>query len=68
MVTYVHRGAPGDVKSVRGDDITGLERSFFTVGRGKIPYHRVIRIEMDGEVVYLARPNAGARCSSGSCA
>ena len=54
VVVYVHRGAPDDLASARGEDIAELGRSFFTVGEGHIPYHRVIRIEKDGEVVYLA--------------
>lgn len=54
VVTYVHRGGPDDLASTRGEDITELGRSFFTVGEGQIPYHRIVKIEKDGEVVYLA--------------
>jgi uncharacterized protein len=59
-VTYVHRGAPGDAKIVRADDITNLGRSFFTRReRGRetsIPYHRVLRIERRGATVWERRP------------
>lgn len=53
-VTYVHRGAPGNLATVKGECITELGRSFFIVGDGRIPYHRVVRIEKDGEVVFQA--------------
>lgn len=53
-VTYVHRGAPGDQRTIRGEDIAELGRSFFKVGDGQIPYHRIIRIEKDGEEVFRA--------------
>lgn len=52
VVTYVHRGGPDDLASVRGEDISDLGRSFFTVGEGQIPYHRIIKIEKDGKVVF----------------
>ncbi|MBN1109200.1 MAG: DUF504 domain-containing protein [Methanomassiliicoccales archaeon] len=54
LVTYVHRGAPGDRLTIRGEDITELGRSFFRTGRSCIPYHRISRIERGGEVVYRA--------------
>ena len=52
-VTYVHRGAPGDVRVVRAEDVLALGTSFFDIaaprGRsGSIPYHRVVRIARGG--------------------
>ncbi len=52
VVTYLHRGAPGDLTVVRGEDITELGRSFFRTGESYIPYHRIMKIEMEGEVVF----------------
>lgn len=53
VVVYVHRGAPGDTMAVRGSDIVALRRSFFDLASGaSIPYHRVLRIEVDGEAVW----------------
>jgi len=52
LVTYVHRGAPGDVLIIRGEDIVELGRSFFSTRNGQIPYHRITEIEEEGEVVY----------------
>lgn len=52
VVTYVHRGGPDDLANVSGEAITELGRSFFIVGEGQIPYHRIVKIEKDGEVVF----------------
>jgi uncharacterized protein (UPF0248 family) len=51
-ITYLHRGAPGDRLSIRGEDIVELERSFFVTADSKIPYHRIRLIERQGEVLY----------------
>lgn len=51
-VTYVHRGAPNDLMTVKGEDITELGRSFFRVGEGMVPYHRIVRIERGGELLF----------------
>jgi hypothetical protein len=59
VVFYAHRGAPGDVAAVRGDDIAGLGRSFFGLRDGaSIPYHRVRRIEVGGVTVWERRVHA----------
>ncbi|MHC1681327.1 MAG: DUF504 domain-containing protein [Methanomassiliicoccales archaeon] len=52
VVTYVHRGGPGDLAHVNGEAITELGRSFFNVGEAQIPYHRIEKIEKDGKVVF----------------
>ncbi|MDI3482298.1 MAG: uncharacterized protein PWQ88_169 [Candidatus Methanomethylophilaceae archaeon] len=54
QVTFVHRGAPNDVLSIRGDEITELGRSFFRVGQTSIPYHRIQQIIYDEQIVYSA--------------
>jgi uncharacterized protein (UPF0248 family) len=54
MVTYAHRGAPDDMAVIKGEDIMELGRSFFRAGESYIPYHRIIKIENDGEEVYRA--------------
>jgi len=53
-VTYVHRGIPGDLSCVRGEDVVEIGRSFFSTPDGTVPYHRIRKIEMDGEVVFRA--------------
>ncbi len=52
VVTYIHRGGPGDLAYVNGEAITELGRSFFLVGEAQIPYHRIVKIEKDGEMVF----------------
>jgi uncharacterized protein (UPF0248 family) len=54
-ITYLHRGAPGDRLSVRGEDVVELERSFFVTADSKIPYHRIRTIEKRREVLYRDR-------------
>lgn len=58
-ITFVHRGAPGDVKHVSGADVVDLGRSFFGLrerhGVSSIPYHRVVRIERRGALVWERR-------------
>ena len=52
-VTYVHRGAPGDVRTISGREIVELGRSFFSTEDSSIPYHRIILIRLispDGKV------------------
>ncbi len=52
-VFYIHRGAPNDMKVVRGDEIKEIAPSFFSLRSGTmIPYHRIFRITYVGKVVY----------------
>ncbi len=51
-IYYIHRGAPGDFKTIKGDEISDLGRSFITCGEGHIPYHRVFKIEYEEEVIF----------------
>ncbi len=50
-IFYVHRGAPGDFKVLKGEDIIDLGRSFITHTGGEIPYHRVFRITRSGKEI-----------------
>lgn len=55
VVTYLHRGAPGNMMTIRGEDIVEMERSFFVTADSKIPYHRIRAIEHRGMLVYVDR-------------
>ena len=66
-VYYIHRGAPGDVKIIRGDDIEEIGQMFFVMvtsergpgvedGKANIPMHRITRITYDGEVIFSRPP------------
>lgn len=54
-VTYLHRGAPNDLVTIKGSAITELERSFFSTSESKIPYHRIRRITLDGRTLFDSR-------------
>lgn len=58
-VTILHRGAPGDRRTFKGGDILELGRGFMRVrspeGEVEIPYHRVLRIEARGRVLWEKR-------------
>lgn len=62
-VWFVHRGAPGDVRIVRGSEILALHHSFFELasrdGTGMIPYHRVTRIVREGVAVWERTRSVG---------
>ncbi|MCA1813473.1 MAG: RNA repair domain-containing protein [Halobacteriales archaeon] len=53
IIVYRHRGAPGDEREVRGSSVLALRSSFFGLPDGaSIPYHRVLRVELDGKMVW----------------
>ncbi len=44
-ITYIHRGAPGNLKKINGDSIERLERGFLILNEGtQIPYHKIVKI------------------------
>lgn len=51
-IWYIHRGAPGDIMAISGSRIRNLGPGFFEVDENAIPYHRILRIEYRGEVVF----------------
>jgi len=58
-ITIIHRGAPRNVRVIDGKDIFKLGRSFMRVGsldgEVEIPYHRIIQIEVRGEIFWRKR-------------
>jgi uncharacterized protein (UPF0248 family) len=55
-VEYVNRGAPGDRSTVQGGRILNLDAQYMEVDAGThiacIPYHRILRILYDGDIVW----------------
>jgi uncharacterized protein (UPF0248 family) len=61
VIWYLHRGAPGDMIAARGSEIQSLERGFFETGEAVIPYHRILRIEYRGEVIFDKKKESGRK-------
>jgi len=63
VITYRHRGAPGDVKIVRASSIKSLGKSYFTIqevdgaDESLIPFHRILEIRntMDDSIIWISR-------------
>lgn len=55
-VFYIHRGAPGDMRTAEGSAIKGIDRAFLVLAGDAqdayIPYHRISRIEFDDRIIY----------------
>jgi len=55
-VTILHRGVPGDIRVIEGKDIKELGSAFMRVvtpeGEVEIPYHRILRIEAQGRILW----------------
>lgn len=51
-IFYVHRGAPGDFRTMNGSEIKDIGRSFIKTRESHIPYHRVFKIKYKGEVIF----------------
>lgn len=62
VVTYRHRGAPGDMKRVKASEIRKLGKSYFTLPSESdeevtIPFHRILEIRnrTTGTVIWRSR-------------
>lgn len=56
-ITYIHRGAQGNLKSVSAKE-TAFEKSFFIIKNHietRIPYHRIKEIKRGNEVLWKKR-------------
>jgi uncharacterized protein len=67
LVCYRDRGAPGDISCAAGTDIRHLDPYYMEVSREEggltsIPYHRIIRIEYRGRVVWGSGRPGDASC------
>ncbi len=62
-VVILHRGAPGDRKTIAGGEITELKKSYFTYSSSgrecTIPLHRVIEIKAGGEIIWKRKRKEG---------
>lgn len=52
LIFYNHRGAVDDTKSISGNDVVKIERSFMQTTSAMIPYHRIFKITFNNEVIF----------------
>ena len=57
-VVILHRGAPGDRRTLDAGEIIRLGKGSFETSDAAIPYHRVLEIHLGGEVVYRRDANS----------
>jgi uncharacterized protein (UPF0248 family) len=54
-ILIIHRGAPGDRKTIRGSQVTGLDRHYFWYKNGRettIPLHRIREVRLDEKLIW----------------
>jgi uncharacterized protein (UPF0248 family) len=51
-VVYLHRGAPDDLKRIYGREIVNIGKSFLSLEGAEIPYHRIVKILYEGDVLF----------------
>jgi len=53
-ISYIHRGAPGNLKTIKGSFIDRLENGFLILNDGtQIPFHRIIKIEYNDKTLCI---------------
>ena len=59
-IVIIHRGAPGDRKTIHGSQVTGLDRHYFYYTERSrettIPLHRIQEIWLDEKLVWKRKP------------
>ncbi len=51
-IWYIHRGALHNTKTISGDEIVSIGRSFLETSTATIPYHRIIKVIYGDEVLF----------------
>ena len=51
-IYYVSRGAEGDIAIITGKEIKELGKMFIETASSYIPYHRIIKIEYEGKLIF----------------
>lgn len=61
-IIILHRGAPNDRKTIRGEDVKEIRRSCFVYGSmdTTIPLHRIREVRKDGRAVWKRPPKKEA--------
>jgi len=56
-IWYIHRGATNHTKVISGNEILNIGRSFFDTSSFSIPFHRILKIIYDGDVLFNRKQN-----------
>ena len=52
-ISYIHRGAQGNIKTIQGTDIERIENGFLVLNdETQIPFHRIIKIEYENKQIW----------------
>jgi uncharacterized protein len=52
-ISYIHRGALGNLKKINGDSIERLDNGFLILKEGThIPFHRIAKIEYKNKILW----------------
>ncbi len=52
IVLYRDRRRPEGHRVIRGTEIVGLERRYFTTAGGRLPYYKIERIDLGEETLF----------------
>jgi len=57
IISYIHRGARGNIKTVPGSQIDRIENGFLILNdETQIPFHRIIKVEYDDKILWKKSP------------
>lgn len=54
-VVFIHRGAPGDIKTIKGNSIAEVRKGYIVYRNARetvIPLHRIVEVRLSGEVIW----------------
>lgn len=52
VLWYRDRTKPDGYRVIRGSEMVDLERRYFTTAGARLPYYKIDRIEVQGQVVF----------------
>ena len=57
-VTFLNRGSLGNIKTIPGNKIDRIQGGFMILtDHAQIPYHRIVKIECNGKIVWRKKIN-----------
>jgi len=57
-VTFLNRGSLGNIKTIPGNKIDRIQGGFMILtDHAQIPYHRIVKIEYNGKIVWRKKIN-----------